>query len=130
MKTQLISTLTMWALIAISVVLLVLFFVSEEETGVEYLMYGMYAFGGIMVAGMLVNMVLSFINKDWGLIRVVIAVIATIACYYIFSLVIGGEGDEAIADGYCYTIYALTALAIVAVIGCASGIIYKLGNKH
>ena len=130
MKTQLISKLAMWALLGIAILLLVLFAVLGEDTGTELLMYGMYAYGAIMVAGMVANMVMSFRNKDWGLIRVIIAVIATFVLYFIFSLVAGGEGDEALADGYCYTIYALTVLAIVAVIGCASGIIYKLGNKN
>ena len=100
------------------------------DSGADILMYGMYAYGAIMVAGMLANAVMSIKNKDWGLIRVIIAVVATFVLYFIFSLVAGGEGDEALADGYCYTIYALTLLAIVAVIGCASGIIYKLGNKN
>lgn len=130
MKTQLISKLAMWALLGIAILLLVLFAVLGEDTGTELLMYGMYAYGAIMVAGMVANMVMSFRNKDWGLIRVIIAVIATFVLYFIFSLVAGGEGDEALADGYCYTIYALTVLAIVAVVGCASGIIYKLGNKN
>ena len=130
MKTQLISKLTMWALLGIAILLLVLFAVLGEDTGTELLMYGMYAYGAIMVAGMLANAVMSIKNKDWGLIRVIIAVVATFVLYFIFSLVAGGEGDEALADGYCYTIYALTLLAIVAVIGCASGIIYKLGNKN
>ncbi len=130
MKTQLISKITMWALLLIAIALLGLFIGLGEEDGTDILMYGMYAYGAIMVAGMVANMVMSFKNKDWGLIRVIIAVVATFACYFIFSMVVGGEGDEAIADGYCYTIYALTALAIVAVIGCASGVIYKLGNKN
>ena len=120
----------MWALLGIAILLLVLFAVLGEDTGTELLMYGMYAYGAIMVAGMVANMVMSIRNKDWGLMRVIIAVIATFVLYFIFSLVAGGEGDEALADGYCYTIYALTVLAIVAVIGCASGIIYKLGNKN
>ena len=130
MKTQLISRLVQWALIIGAVLLLVLMFVLGEDTGTDILMYGMYAYGAIMVAGMLANAVMSIKNKDWGLIRVIIAVIATFVLYFIFSLVAGGEGDEALADGYCYTIYALTILAIVAVIGCAAGIIYKLGNKN
>ncbi len=130
MKTQLISRLVQWALIIGAVLLLVLMFVLGEDTGTDILMYGMYAYGAIMVAGMLANAVMSIKNKDWGLIRVIIAVVATFVLYFIFSLVAGGEGDEALADGYCYTIYALTLLAIVAVIGCASGIIYKLGNKN
>ncbi len=130
MKTQLISRLVQWALIIGAVLLLVLMFVLGEDTGTDILMYGMYAYGAIMVAGMVANAVMSIRNKDWGLIRVIIAVIATFVLYFIFSLVAGGEGDEALADGYCYTIYALTILAIVAVIGCAAGIIYKLGNKN
>lgn len=130
MKTQLISKLAMWALLGIAILLLVLFVVLGEDTGTELLMYGMYAYGAIMVAGMVANMVMSFQNKDWGLIRVIIAVVATFVLYFIFSLVAGGEGDESLANGYCYTIYALTVLAIIAVIGCASGIIYKLGNKN
>jgi len=130
MKTQLISKLAMWALLGVAILLLVLFAVLGEDTGTDLLMYGMYAYGAIMVLGMLANMVMSFQNKDWGLIRVIIAVVATFVLYFIFSLVAGGEGDEALADGYCYTIYALTVLAIIAVIGCATGIIYKLGNKN
>ena len=130
MKTQLISKIAMWVLLGVAILLLGLFIGLGEDQGTEILMYGMYLYGAIMVAGMIANMVMSFQNKDWGLIRVIIAVVATFALYFIFSLVVGGEGDEAIADGYCYTIYALTILAIVAVIGCASGIIYKLGNKN
>ncbi|GEM_PF-4890730 len=131
MKTQLISKLTMWTLLGLAILLLVLCFVlGAEDTGTDILMYGMYAYGAIMVIGMLANAVMSVRNKDWGLIRVIAAVVATFVLYFIFSLVAGGEGDEALADGYCYTIYALTILAIIAVIGCATGIIYKLGNKN
>lgn len=130
MKTQLISKVAMWALLGIAILLLVLFAVLGDDAGTELLLYGMYAYGIIMVAGMIANMVMSFRTKDWGLIRVIIAVVVTFVLYFIFRLFATGEGDEALAEGYCYTIYALTALAIIAVIGCASGIIYKLGNKN
>ena len=130
MKTQFISRIVQWAGIGLAIVLLGLFIGLGEDTGTELLMYGMYVFGAIMVAGMVANMVMSFQNKDWGLIRVIIAIVASLVLYFLFYFIAGGEGDEAIAEGCCITIYVLTVLAIIAVIGCATGVIYKLGNKN
>lgn len=130
MKTQVISRLVQWAGIGLAVVLLGAFIGLGEDAGTEVLMYGMYLYGAVMVIGMVANMAMSFKNQDWGLIRVIIAVVASLVLYLIFSLVVGGEGDEATASGWCLAIYALTILAIIAVIGCATGIIYKFGNKN
>lgn len=130
MKTQLISKLTMWILLGLAIVLLVLSFVLGEDTGTDILMFGMYAYGAIMVIGMIANAVMSVMNKDWGLIRVIGAVLATAILTGICYLIASGEGDELIAGAFCYSIYALTILAVIAVIGCATGIIYKLGNKN
>ena len=130
MKTQFISRIVQWAGIGLAIVLLGFFIGLGEDTGTELLMYGMYAFGVVMVAGMVANMVMSFQNKDWGLIRVIIAIVASLVLSFIFYFIAGGEGDEAIAEGCCITIYVLTVLTIIAVIGCATGVISKLGNKN
>lgn len=130
MKTQVISKLVQWVGIILAIVLLGAFIGLGEETGTEVLMIGAYIYGILMVVGMIANMVMSFQNKDWGLIRVIIAIVASIVLYFLFYFIAGGEGDEAIAEGCCITIYVLTVLAIIAVIGCATGVIYKLGNKN
>ena len=157
MKTQNISKYALLALVGVAVLLFVLFIFAgdpenPEDSWTDYLIYGMYAYVGIMVAGMVANMGLSFVNQDWGLVRVIIAVVATLVLYAIFryaivsgdiepdlqAKLIAGKVFDAeeqvatvkLASAYCYTIYTLTLLAVLAVIGCASGLIYKLGNKH
>ena len=147
MKTEKISKLVLLICVVIAVVVVGAFFATLSNTNdegepilTEVIMWTMYLYVVVLAALTIGNLALAVTKfRDSGLIRVITYCGGSVALYFIFRVIWGGqevpEGaaytstDMAVADAYIWTIGLLFVAAIAVTALCASGLMMKTATK-
>ncbi len=147
MKTEKISKLVLLICVVIAVVVVGAFFATLSNTNdegepilTEVIMWTMYLYVVVLAALTIGNLALAVTKfRDSGLIRVITYCGGSVALYFIFRVIWGGqevpEGaeytstDMAVADAYIWTIGLLFVAAVAVTALCASGLMMKTATK-
>lgn len=147
MKTEKISKLVLLICVVIAVVVVGAFFATLSNTNdegepilTEVIMWTMYLYVVVLAALTVGNLALAVTKfRDSGLIRVITYCGGSVALYFIFRVIWGGqevpEGaaytstDMAVADAYIWTIGLLFVAAVAVTALCASGLMMKTATK-
>ena len=147
MKTEKISKLVLLICVVIAVVVVGAFFATRSNTNdegepilTEVIMWTMYLYVVVLAALTIGNLALAVTKfRDSGLIRVITYCGGSVALYFIFRVIWGGqevpEGaeytstDMAVAYAYIWTIGLLFVAAVAVTALCASGLMMKTATK-